>query len=191
MRPSMSLRAALCAATLIAGPALAAEYQIDPDHTFAAFEIGHFGTSTNRAQFEKTTGTVSFDRAAKTGQVDVRIDTRSVHSGSPDFDKDLKSDKLFHAERFPEMRYVSERFEFKGDQVAHVHGQLTLLGKTHPVILNATQFNCYQSPILKAEVCGGDFSATIDRTQWGMDAFVKMGIPKEVRLDIQIEATRK
>lgn len=191
MRHLPSSRALLCAAALIAGPALAANYQIDPDHTFAAFEIGHFGTSTNRAQFEKTTGTVSFDRAARTGQVDVHIDTHSVHSGTPGFDKHLQSEDLFDADRFPEMRFVSDRFEFKGDQVTQVHGQLTLLGKTHPVSLNATQFNCYESPMLKSQVCGGDFSATIDRTQWGMDAFVKIGMPKEVRLQIQIEAARQ
>lgn len=191
MRFKLSTSAFVVAVTLIGAPALAANYAIDPDHTYAAFEIGHFGTSTNRAQFEKTTGSLSFDRAAKTGQVDVRIDTRSVHSGSAEFDKHLQGENLFQAERYPEMRFVSDRFEFEGDRVTQVHGQLTLLGKSHPVTLKASQFNCYQSPMLKAEVCGGDFSATIDRTQWGMDYLVAAGIPKQVRVVVQIEASKK
>lgn len=187
MRTAITLAALL----VTTGPAIAAEYAIDPDHTFVTFAIGHFGTSTNRAQFEKTSGSVQFDRAARTGQVDVRVDTHSVHSGSPGFNKHLQSADLFNADKYPEMRFVSDRFEFDGDRVAKVHGQLTLLGKTAPLVLSSTQFNCYQSPILKAEVCGGDFEAQMDRTQWGMDYLVAMGMPKTVQLTVQIEAARK
>lgn len=191
MRTNAFCTAALLATALCGGAAHAAPYAIDPHHTFVRFEIGHFGTSTNSAQFEKTSGTVAFDRAARTGQVDVRVDTRSVHSGSAAFDQHLQGADLFHTEKYPEMRFVSERFEFDGDRVTQVHGQLTLLGKTAPLVLRATQFNCYQSPMLKAEVCGGDFDATIDRTQWGMDYLVAMGMPKQVRLVVQIEAARQ
>ena len=171
------MRLAFAAALLVtAGPALAAEYAIDPHHTYVAFEIGHFGTSTNRAQ---------------NGKVDVRVDTQSLHSGSAEFDKHLQSADLFNTAKYPEMRFVSDRFEFDGDRVARVHGQLTLLGKTAPLVLSSTQFNCYQSPILKAEVCGGDFEGSIDRTQWGMDYLVAMGMPKKVRLVVQIEAAKR
>lgn len=180
----------LACCALVAAPAWSADYTIDPDHTYAAFEIGHFGTSTNRAQFEKTQGSVSFDRMAHTGKVDVRIDTRSVHSISSGFAKHLQEADLFNTEKYPEMRFVSDRFTFDGDRLRQVQGQLTLLGQTHPVTFQAQQFNCYQSPMLKTEVCGGDFVATIDRTQWGMDYAVKMGFPKEVRLVVQIEAKR-
>ena len=186
MRTALAL--ALLATT---GSAIAAQYEIDPHHTYVAFEIGHFGTSTNRAQFEKTSGSIDFDRAAKSGKVDVRVDTASVHSGSPAFDTHLQTADLFNVAQHPEMRFVSDRFEFDGDRVAKVHGQLTLLGKTAPLVLNATQFNCYQSPMLKAEVCGGDFEGSIDRTQWGMDYLVAMGMPKKVRLVVQIEAAKK
>ena len=186
------MRLAFAAALRVtAGPALAAQYEIDPHHTYVAFEIGHFGTSTNRAQFEKTSGSIDFDRSGKNGKVDVRVDTQSLHSGSAEFDKHLQSADLFNTAKYPEMRFVSHRFEFDGDRVTKVHGQLTLLGKTAPLVLSATQFNCYQSPMLKTEVCGGDFEGSIDRTQWGMDYLVAMGMPKKVRLVVQIEAARK
>ena len=192
MRKSLfSLLAVAAATALTAGAAQAANYAIDPTHTFVTFEISHFGASTNRARFDKKQGTVEFDRAAKTGKVDITIDTTSVNSGTPQFDKHLQSADLFDAAKHPTIKFVSDKFTFNGDKVSEVSGQLTLLGKTAPVTLKATQFNCYDSPMLKREVCGGDFETTIDRTQWGMNYGVDWGFPKNVRLVVQIEAVKQ
>ncbi|RQO79980.1 YceI family protein [Acidovorax sp. FJL06] len=192
MRKSLfSLLAVAAATALTAGAAQAANYAIDPTHTFVTFEIGHFGASTNRARFDKKQGTVEFDRAAKSGKVDITIDTTSVNSGTPPFDKHLQSADLFDAAKHPTIKFVSDKFSFNGDKVGEVTGQLTLLGKTAPVTLKATQFNCYDSPMLKREVCGGDFETTIDRTQWGMNYGVEWGFPKNVRLVVQIEAVKQ
>jgi len=192
MRKSLfSLIAVAAAATLTAGAAQAANYAIDPTHTFVTFEIGHFGTTTNRARFDKKQGSVEFDRAAKTGKVEISIDTTSVNSGTPAFDKHLQSADLFDAAKYPTIKFVSDKFVFNGDKVSEVAGQLTLLGKTAPVTLKATQFNCYDSPMLKREVCGGDFETTIDRTQWGLNYGVEWGFPKNVRLVVQVEAVKQ
>ncbi len=192
MRKSLFPLLAVAAATaMTAGAAQAANYAIDPTHTFVTFEIGHFGASTNRGRFDKKQGTVEFDRAAKTGKVDITIDTTSVNTGTPPFDKHLQSADLFDAAKHPTIKFVSDKFSFTGDKVSEVTGQLTLLGKTAPVTLKATQFNCYDSPMLKREVCGGDFETTIDRTQWGMNYGVEWGFPKNVRLVVQIEAVKQ
>ncbi|MDD2178826.1 YceI family protein [Acidovorax sp. D2M1] len=192
MRKSLfSLLAVAAATALTAGAAQAATYAIDPTHTFVTFEISHFGATTNRARFDKKQGAVEFDRAAKTGKVEISIDTTSVNSGTPPFDKHLQSADLFDAAKHPTIKFVSDKFSFNGDKVSEVTGQLTLLGKTAPVTLKATQFNCYDSPMLKREVCGGDFEATIDRTQWGMNYGVEWGFPKNVRLVVQIEAVKQ
>lgn len=192
MRKSLFSVLAVAAATVMtAGAAQAANYAIDPTHTFVTFEIGHFGTTTNRARFDKKQGSVEFDRAAKSGKVDITIDTTSVNSGTPAFDKHLQSPDLFDAAKHPTIKFVSDKFSFNGDKVSEVTGQLTLLGKTAPVTLKATQFNCYDSPMLKREVCGGDFETTIDRTQWGMNYGVEWGFPKNVRLVVQIEAVKQ
>ena len=192
MRKSLfSLLAVAAATAMTAGAAQAANYAIDPTHTFVTFEISHFGATTNRARFDKKQGTVEFDRAAKTGKVDISIDVTSVNSGTPQFDKHLQSADLFDAAKHPTIKFVSDKFSFNGDKVSEVSGQLTLLGKTAPVTLKATQFNCYDSPMLKREVCGGDFEGTIDRTQWGMNYGVEWGFPKNVRLVVQIEAVKQ
>jgi len=188
-----SLIALAAAATLATGIAQAepANYAIDPTHTFVTFEISHFGATVNRARFDKKQGSVQLDKAAKSGKVEISFDTTSVNSGTPAFDKHLQSADLFNAAQHPTMKFVADKFVFNGDKVASVEGQLTLLGKTGPLTLKANQFNCYDSPMLKREVCGGDFEATIDRTQWGMNYGVEWGFPKNVRLIAQIEAVKQ
>ena len=190
MRKSLSLLAA-AAVLSTAGIAQAADYAIDPTHTFATFEIGHFGASVNRGRFDKKEGTISFDKAAKTGSVDISFDVASVNTGTANFDKHLQSADILNAEKFPKARFVSTKFQFAGDKVSAVEGNLTLLGKTQPVTLKANQFACYDSPMLKREVCGGDFEATIDRTAFGVNYGVDYGFPKNVRLVIQVEAVKQ
>jgi polyisoprenoid-binding protein YceI len=184
--------AAACAAACLAAlPAHAATYTIDPTHTFVSFEANHFGTSTVRGRFDKKDGSVQFDRAARSGRVDITIDTASINTGVAPFNSHLKSKDFLNVAAHPKARFVGERLVFNGDKVSEVAGTLTLLGKTLPVTLKATQFNCYDNPLFKREVCGGDFETTIARSQWGMNWGIDMGIPDNVRLVIQVEAIKQ
>ena len=70
-------------------------------------------------------------------------------------------------------------------------GTLTLRDKTMPVTLKASNFNCYTNPMLKREVCGGDFETTIKRSQWGVNYGLEYGMPDDVRLLIQVEAIKQ
>ena len=175
----------------MADTASAATYKIDPHHANARFAIDHFATSTNIGGFYNLAGTMEFDQAKRSGSIDLRIPVNTLQSSSNDFTQHLKSADLFNAEKHPEIRFVSTRFHFQGNKVSRVDGKLTMLGQTHPVSLKASKFNCYQSPMLKTEVCGGDFEATIDRTKWGMDYLVSAGMSKNVKLNIQIEAAKQ
>lgn len=171
--------------------AQAATYAIDPTHTFVTFEATHFGTSTNRGRFDKKEGTVQFDRAAKTGRIDITIDTSSINTGVAPFDKHLRSKDFFNTDEHPSARFVADQLRFDGDKVSAVNGMLTMLGKTLPVTLTAQRFNCYDNPMLKREVCGGDFDTTIQRSQWGMNWGLNMGVPDAIRLVIQVEAVKQ
>lgn len=175
----------------IAINASAATYKIDPFHTNARFSIDHFGTSSNVGGFYELTGTVEFDAEKKSGAVDITIPVDKLHSSSPQFTQHLKSPDLLNEKQAPEIRFVSTKFHFSGDKVTSVDGKLTMLGKTHEVTLKADKFNCYDSPKLKTQVCGGDFSTVIDRTQWGVDFLVNAGMTKDVALAIQIEAAKQ
>lgn len=191
MKIRTALAAAALAATAFGAQAQSATYAFDPTHTFVTFEIGHFGTSTNRGRFDKKAGSAQFDRAGKTGKLDVTIDTTSINTGVAPFDKHLQSKDFFNVAEHPTAKFVSEKFSFAGDKVSEVAGQLTLLGKTAPVTLKATNFNCYDNPMLKREVCGGDFETTIQRSNFGMDWGLKMGFPDNVRLLVQVEAIKQ
>lgn len=184
----------LTAALLAAATASHAEpvtYAIDPTHTFATFEIGHMGTSTLRGRFDKKEGSVTIDRAARTGKVELTIDTTSISTGTPSFDTHLKSKDFFDVAQFPTAKFVGDRFTFEGDKVTAVAGTLTMLGKPVPVTLKAVRFNCYQHPMLKREVCGGDFETTLQRSQWGMRYGIDRGAPEDVRLLVQVEAVKQ
>lgn len=189
MSRSLTLLAA-AALSSTASLAQAADYAIDPTHTFVTFEVSHFGTSTNRGRFDKKEGTVNFDRAAKTGKVDISFEVASINTGTAAFDKHLQSADFFNAAEFPKARFVSEKFVFNGDMVSEVQGQFTLLGKTLPLTLKANRFNCFDHPRLKREVCGGDFEGVLDRAAHGMNYGVP-GIPKDVRLLVQVEAIKQ
>jgi len=174
-----------------AAQAQSATYAIEPTHTFVTFEIDHFGTSTNRGRFDKKEGTVQFDRAGKSGKVDITIDTTSINTGTAPFDGHLKSAEILNVAAHPTARFVSDKFVFDGDKVKEVTGQFTLLGKTNPVTLKATKFNCYMSPMIKREVCGGDFEATIKRSQWGASYGINYGFSDDMRLVVQVEAVKQ
>ena len=89
---------------------------------------------------------------------------------------------------YPTGRFVADKFGFDGDKVSEVGGTLTLLGKSRPVTLKASRFNCYLSPMIKRQVCGGDFETTIQRSQWGMTWGLHFGFEDKVRLLVQVEA---
>ena len=166
-------------------------YKLDPNHANVRFAIDHFGTTTNTGGFYGLTGDMEYNPAKRMGSINVDIPVNSLNTGSEAFDKHLKSGDFFDAEKYPTANFKSTKFHFKNGKVTKVDGNLTLLGKTNPVSLKATKFNCYNSPMLNAQVCGGDFETTIDRTKWGMDTYVKMGFAKDVKLNIQVEAVQQ
>jgi polyisoprenoid-binding protein YceI len=185
-----AIAAALFAA-FAGAQAAPATYAIDPTHTFVTFEISHFGTSTNRGRFDKKEGSVQFDRAGKAGKVEITIDTTSINSGTGPFDSHLKSAEILDAAKHPTAKFVGDKFSFNGDKVSEIAGTLTMMGKTNPVTLKALNFNCYESPMLKREVCGGDFEATITRSQYGLNYGLNWGFPDAVKLIIQVEAVKQ
>ena len=176
-------------------------YKIDPAHANVRFAIDHFNTSTNTGGFYNLTGEVQFDPKQQFGKVAITIPMSDLNTGNAEFDEHLKSEDFFAVEKYPTARFESTQWHFaKGDddnssdgqaKVTQVDGNLTMHGKTHPVTLQATKFNCYFSPVYKKSVCGGDFTTTIDRTNWGISKYVAMGMSKQVRLTIQIEAVKQ
>lgn len=177
--------------SLSAITAQADTYTIDPFHTAVRFSIDHMGTSTNHGGFYELTGQLSYDAKAKTGFVGMTIPMASLNTGIKMFNEHLKSADFFDVKNHPTAYFKSTKWHFDGDKPSKIDGELTLVGKTVPVTLTATKFNCYDNPMLKAKSCGGDFETTIDRTKWGINTYADMPSMRNVKLNIQVEAYKK
>ena len=165
-------------------------YVIDPTHTFVTWEAKHFGTSTSRGRFDKKDGSITIDTITKTGKAEISIDLRSISTGTGVFDKILQGKNFFNSDEFPIAVFKGDQFKFDGDKVTEIAGSLTLNGKTNPVTLKASNYNCYFSPVFKKQVCGGDFDAFIKRSEYGMNYLVPF-VSDATRLVIQIEAIKQ
>jgi polyisoprenoid-binding protein YceI len=167
-----------------------ATFAIDPDHTVVNFEALHLGTSTQRGRLKAKEGTVTLDRAARSGRADITLDLASISTATASLTGVLQSERAFNVAVNPTAHFAADSFTFNGDKLASIAGSLTLNGKTQPVTLKATRFNCYENSQLKREVCGGDFEGAIQRSQYGL-GFLPQVTPDQIPLLIQVEGIRQ
>ncbi|MEN9848544.1 MAG: hypothetical protein RL368_1284 [Pseudomonadota bacterium] len=178
-------------ASVISLPAIAAtdSYTLDPTHTFANFEIDHFGYSTHRGRFNTTTGKLSLDVAEKTGSVEVNIDTASIDTGFAKLEEHLRGEDFLDVKKFPKMTFKSSKFGFEGDNLSSIEGELTLHGVTKPVTLTVTHFKCAMHPLFKKDVCGATATTTIKRTEFGVTKYAP-AVGDGVKILLQVEAAK-
>jgi polyisoprenoid-binding protein YceI len=171
--------------------AIAADhYTIDPMHTYPSLEFSHMGLSVWRGKFNKSSGKIVLDRAAKTGTVDVVIDASSINFGLAAMDEKARSDDFFNVEKYPAATYQGT-IKFAGDAPKTVEGKVTIMGVTKPVTLQINLFNCMPHPMLKREVCGADAEGELIWGEYGMKlSQYGQGEAGKVRLRIQVEAIR-
>ncbi|HDR9583251.1 YceI family protein [Burkholderia stabilis] len=182
---------ALAASLSFSAFAAASTYQLDPDHTYPSFEADHLaGLSVWRGKFDKSGGTVTLDRAAKTGTVDVTTDITSIHTGSAKLDEHLQKADFFDAAKFPQAIYKGT-ITFDGDRPATVVGNLTMHGVTRPLTLKIDSFKCMPHPMFKREVCGVDAAGEFDRSDFGVDLGKAYGFSMKTRLLITAEAIKQ
>jgi polyisoprenoid-binding protein YceI len=149
------------------------------------------GLSTWRGKFTKSSGTIVLDRAARTGTVDIVIDTDSIDFGFAKLNEHAMSAEMFDVAKFPQAVYKSSAIQFRGDKPAIVNGELTLHGVTKPVRLTIDRFKCMPHPMFKREVCGANAVATFSRSDFGIDYGTQMGFSPVVKLAIQVEALKQ
>jgi polyisoprenoid-binding protein YceI len=189
--------AVLLFAALPVGALAAPEtFTLDPYHTFPHFSVDHLGLSTISGRFDKTTGKVTLDRAAKTGSIDIAIPTATVTTGDNDKgsrprsrDEHLRTADFFNVAEFPQMTFKSNKVNFTGDNPSSIDGDLTLLGVTKPLTLTIVRFKCNPASGNNKERCGGDATGKFKRTDFGM----KTGVPNvgdEITLTIGFEGNK-
>jgi len=189
LRIAPFLLVASLTSTLLPGVAGAANYKLDPQHTYPSLEFSHMGLSVWRGKFDRTTGTAKLDKVARTGTVTVEVDTNSIDFGLESMHEFAVKPDWLDVAKYPVMTYTGS-LVFDGDKAVAVDGQLTLRGITKPLKLTINSFACIEHPFYKKEVCGADAEGQLNRADFGMTQFAE-GEAGKVRLRIQVEALKE
>ena len=164
-------------------------YTLNSAHTYPHFAVSHMGFSTTHGRFNRTSGKFRLDQAAKTGALELIIETASIDTGLSKRDDHLRSPDFFNTAEFPIAIYKSTAVKFNDGKPAIIEGNLTLLGVTKPVTLTITSFKCDVNPMDKKQMCGADATAKIKRSDFGM-TFSLPAVGDDVTLTIEAEAYR-
>ena len=192
-----SLALLILAALPLTASAATENFSADPYHSSVNFSVDHLGLTTIYGRFTKFGAKFTLDRAAKTGAVDVTIETASVDTNDGEKgsrgrsrDEHLRSADFFNAVEFPRMTFKSTGVTFAGDNPAKIEGNLTLLGVTKPVTLTVERFKCNPATATAKERCGGVVVGKLMRSDFGM----KRGVPSvgdEIALTIGFEGDKE
>lgn len=181
--------AAAPAATTAAAPAFelkapAGEYRLDPNHAGLAARVMHLGLAPYNVRFTRFDATLNLDpqnlaNSSVTATIDptsVRTDYtgdfKATHEGSPygSFEERIsREDKFLNSDKFPSITFKSTRVEPQGAGKLRVTGELTFLGQTHPVTLDAAiTGSADKHPMSGRGAVGFTAEGTFTRSQWGM-----------------------
>jgi polyisoprenoid-binding protein YceI len=183
------LFAAAALVASFASSALAAPvtYGAEPNHSYANFSYNHMGMSTQISKFSKTLGTVTYDKAAKTGSVDITIDMTSVDTGSNLFNGHIQGEDFLDTAKFPTATFKSTKVVFDGDKPSAIEGNLTIKGVTKAVTLKVTHFVNQAHPMMKVDAIGADATTVIKRTEFNAGKYAPY-VGDDVTLTISLEA---
>jgi len=192
MQKLTKLSAALVLAAAAAAPALAAPetYVTDGTHTFPRFSYSHFGYSTQLSRFDKASGKVVLDKAAKTASVDIVIDTTSVNTGYATFNEHIQGEDFLDTAKYPTATFKSTKVVFEGDKPVSIEGNLTLKGVTKPVTLTVTSFQAMPHPMVKKDAIGANAYTVVKRSEFNAGKYAPH-VGDDVRIDIAIEAIKQ
>jgi polyisoprenoid-binding protein YceI len=159
------------------------------DHTFPLTgdnaKITFVGTKPggkHEGGFAKLAGTATVtDGNPATLKLDVTIETDSLFSDNPMLTTHLKSPDFFAVKDHPRATFKTTKVE-KSDKGYTITGDLTMLGKTKPVVMPATVTTSGDTLTLTSEF-------SIDRTDWGM-SFGQGKVDNKVNLKVVVNAKK-
>jgi polyisoprenoid-binding protein YceI len=167
-------------------------WNIDAAHSGVNFSIRHMVVSKVRGRFAKYTGTVTVDDGDLTRSVvEATIDASSIDTGAPQRDAHLRSPDFFDVEKFPELRFRSQRIERLEDARYRVVGELTVRDVTREVSLDVEYGGRAKDPWGNERI-GFVAKAALDRKDFGLGwnqvleaGGVLVGDRVEIELEVQ------
>lgn len=172
------------AAVLVSSAAVAADYQVDPAHSFVTFEVGHLGVSTTVGRFNEFEGSFSLAEDGKSGSAEFTIQAASVDTNHEARDKHLRSPDFLDVKQFPTLTFKST--SFNGEELK---GDLTIHGVTKPVTFEVEKVGEGNDP-WGGYRAGFEISGEIKRSEFGVSYFIP-GVTDETELEIFVEGIRQ
>jgi polyisoprenoid-binding protein YceI len=167
----------------------AAEYEIDPTHSFVDFRIQHLGYSWMHGRFNGVAGSFRYDAGQPSAAaVEVAVDTATIDTNHAERDKHLRSADFLGVDTHPGASFKSTGFtgDANGGKLA---GVLSIHGVDKPVEIDIRKVGEGADPWggYRAGFVG---SYRLTRRDFGMD--YDLG-PASASLDLEIslEGIRK
>lgn len=141
-------------------------WQVDPSHSCVEFGVRHLGISIVRGYFSDFSGSLEV-RDGMPEQISARIATSSVDVRNPQRTQHMQSPDFFNVERYPEITFRSLATEATGAGRCRIHGELTMMGHTAPVVLDCDVSSVIDDPWGHKRI-GFAATGTLDRQEFGM-----------------------
>ena len=152
---------------VLAGPALAADYAVDANHTQATFTVTHLAISRVSGKVPVTSGTASLGANDVPTAISMTLSAKDIDTQSADRDRDLRGADWFEVDKFPTMTFVAT--SVTGTPAAlNIAGELTMHGVTKPVTFTAKELGKMTDARGRTHV-GYSAATTLDRRQWGLN----------------------
>ena len=170
-------------------------WKIDPEHFSIVFEVDHIGYQSQLGLFLEGSGEFDFDPDTFeffTGRVEIQAG--SVFSNNDDRDDHLRGRDFLNSRRHPTILFEASQFLPNQQRSGgELRGNLTLLGMTHPIILNIKLNKFAQYPFgHRKKTIGISANTVFDRSIWGMDYGVSNDmVGDKVLLRFEFEAIQE
>jgi polyisoprenoid-binding protein YceI len=164
-------------------------YELDPHHWSIVFDVDHLQYSRFVMRFDRASAQLDWRAGGlENAAVVASIDASSLDTNVPALDQMVKGSQMLDVARYPQIGFVSTRFERTGPQRGTLSGNLTIHGVTQPVTLDVT-FNGYApNPLTKQPTVGFAASGHFSRAKFGLSTwFPAVGDDIDVRIEAELE----
>ena len=182
---------AIALATLVAQPAWADTFELDPTHTYASFKIDHLERGNLTGVFKDVTGMVKVDGKDQPS-VDVTISVASLDTFNAKRDEHLLGPDFFNAKRYGKMRFKSAKVKKLSAHKYEITGSLEIKGKKKTIKAVLVRGKTGLDP-WGGHRTGGNVTLKINRKDFGVGKkeFDAPVIGNTVDVDLYWEALRK
>jgi polyisoprenoid-binding protein YceI len=168
----------------------AGRYELDPHHWSIVFDVDHLKYSRFTMRFDRANAALDWNAGGlDASTVTATIDAASVDTNVALLDKLVKGPNMFDADRYPQIRFVSTRFQRTGPARGELTGDLTIRDTTRPVTLDVTFNGFAPDPLTKEDKLGFSAQGRFSRAQFGLATWYP-AVGDDVHVVIQAEFVR-